>query len=74
MTMSSNDIEYEDDRKFNLLRTLGITAEDMHGMINSDEDPVDARDLIPYTYPDTAKLRDLGCVSVPLQQLYSMEL
>ena len=62
----SNDIEYEDDRKFNLLRTLGITAEDMHGMINSDEDPVDARDLIPYTYPDTAKLRDLGCVSVPL--------
>ena len=33
-----------------MLRTLGITAEDMHGMIDTAEDPGDKRDLIPYTY------------------------
>jgi hypothetical protein len=59
-------IEYEDDKKFNMLRTLGITAEDMHGMINSPEHPVDVRDLAPYTFPDVAELKKLRYVSVPL--------
>lgn len=61
-----DEIEYEDDKKFNMLRTLGITAEDMYGMISSDDDPIDIRDLAPYTYPDLAELRQLKYCSVPL--------
>ncbi len=62
----NDDIEYEDDKKFNMIRTLGITAEDMHGMIDSPEDPVDKRDLIPYTFPDVKALKALRYCSVPL--------
>jgi len=62
----NDEIEYEDDKKFNMLRTLGITAEDMHGMIDTPEDPVDKRDLIPYTYPDVKELKALRYCSVPL--------
>jgi N-acetyl sugar amidotransferase len=62
----NDEIEYEDDKKFNMLRTLGITAEDMHGMIDSREQPVDKRDLIPYTFPDVKELRALKYCSVPL--------
>jgi len=62
----NDDIEYEDDKKFNMLRTLGITAEDMHQMINKEDDPVDVRDLIPYTYPDVNELAQLRYCSVPL--------
>ncbi len=62
----NDEIEYEDDKKFNMLRTLGITAEDMHGMINRPDDPVDKRDLIPYTFPEIQDLKDLGYCSVPL--------
>ena len=29
------DFDYENEERFNMIRTLGITAEDMHGMINS---------------------------------------
>ena len=59
-------VEYEDDKKFNMIRTLGITAEDMHGLINNDDDPVDKRDLIPYTFPEVQSLKDLNYCSVPL--------
>jgi N-acetyl sugar amidotransferase len=62
----NDDIEYEDDKKFNMLRTLGITAEDMHGMIDNPDDPVDVRDLIPYTFPDVKALKALHYCSVPL--------
>ena len=62
----NDEIEYEDDKKFNMLRTLGITAEDMHGMIDSPESPVDRRDLIPYTFPDVKELKALRYCSVPL--------
>ncbi len=62
----NDDIEYEDDKRFNMLRTLGITAEDMHGMIDSPENPIDKRDLIPYTYPDVQELKKLKYCSVPL--------
>ena len=62
----NDEIEYEDDKKFNMLRTLGITAEDMHGMIDSPEAPIDRRDLTPYTFPDVAELRALRYCSVPL--------
>tara|TARA_B100001989_G_scaffold10088_1_gene6525 strand:- start:6653 stop:7810 length:1158 start_codon:yes stop_codon:yes gene_type:complete len=61
-----DEIEYEDEKKFYMLRTLGITAQDMHGMINSKESPVDIRDLYPYTYPNKQDLIDLKYCSVPL--------
>ena len=51
--------DYENEERFNMIRTLGITAEDMHGMINSDKDPVDIRDLTPYTFPDIEELEKL---------------
>ena len=49
-----------------MLRTLGITAEDMHGMIDTPEDPVDKRDLIPYTFPDSKELEKLNYQPVSL--------
>ena len=52
-------IEKEDEEKFLMLRTLGITAEDMHGMIDKKDDPVDIRDLYPYTFPDSKELEKL---------------
>jgi N-acetyl sugar amidotransferase len=48
-------IEEVDETRFNRFVNLGITAEDMRGMIEGDFD-LDARDLLPYTYP---ALRDL---------------
>jgi len=62
----NDDIEYEDHKKFNMLRTLGITAEDMFNMINSKTDPIDERDLIPFTYPDMSEIKKLNPLSVPL--------
>jgi len=62
----NDEIEYEDDKKFNMLRTLGITAEDMHGMIDGTENPIDKRDLIPYTFPNVKELKALRYCSVPL--------
>ena len=43
------EIEFEDDKKFNMMRTLGITADDMYQMIKN-KDKIDKRDLIPYTF------------------------
>lgn len=62
----NDEIEFEDDKKFNMIRTLGITAEDMHAMIDTPDDPVDVRDLLPYTFPPVRDLMDLRYVSVPL--------
>ena len=50
-----DQVEEVDEVRFNRFINLGITAEDMEGMIEKDFD-LDPRDLIPYTYP---KLRDL---------------
>lgn len=50
-----DEIEVIDETAFNRYINLGITAEDMYGMIKDDFE-VDRRDLIPYSYP---KLRDL---------------
>ena len=59
-TYKDNEIEWEDEEKFNMLRNIGITADDMYGMINSKEDPIDKRDLIPYTYPPLEELKAIG--------------
>jgi len=65
-TYEDDEIEWENEEKFNMLRNLGITADDMFGMINTEEDPVDKRDLIPYTYPSLEELQGIGYYSVCL--------
>ena len=62
----NDEIEYEDEKKFNMVRNLGISADDMWGMINSPENPIDKRDLIPYTYPDLKELKAINYSSVCL--------
>lgn len=62
----NDEIEYEDDKKFNMLRTLGITAEDMYDILNTPDEPLDPRDLLPYTFPDVHALKKLRYCSVPL--------
>ena len=65
-TYEDEEIEWEDEEKFNMLRNLGITADDMWGMINTKGNPIDKRDLIPYTYPDLAELKKIDYYSVCL--------
>ena len=62
----NDEIEWEDETKFNMCRNLGITAEDMYGMINTPENPIDKRDLKPYTYPPLKELKRIGYCSVCL--------
>jgi N-acetyl sugar amidotransferase len=60
-----NDIEEVDETRFNRFVNLGITAEDMKGMIERDID-LDPRDLAPYTYPPLRDLKKLKYRSVCL--------
>ena len=59
-------IDYYDDKKFDMIHNLGITADDMHGMIDTKESPVDKRDLIPYTFPNLKELAELKYQPVAL--------
>ncbi len=65
-TYEDDMIEWEDENKFNIYRNLGITADDMFGMINTPENPIDKRDLMPYTYPKLEDLKRIGYYSVCL--------
>jgi N-acetyl sugar amidotransferase len=58
-------IEEVDESRFNRFVNLGITAEDMKGMIETDFD-LDPRDLIPYSYPSLRDLKKLRYRSVCL--------
>lgn len=58
-------VEEVDEERFNKFVNLGITAEDMEGMISHDFD-LDPRDLAPYTYPKMRDLKKLGYRSVCL--------
>ena len=58
-------VEEVDEARFNRFVNLGITAEDMTGMIEKDFD-LDPRDLIPYTYPALRDLKKLRYRSVCL--------
>jgi len=60
-----NEIEEVDEVKFNRSTNLGITAEDMVGMI-SDDFEFDVRDLKPFTYPALRDLKKLRYNSVCL--------
>jgi len=58
------DFENMDDRDeeaFNRWINLGITAEDMVGMLDKDVTPID---LEPYRYPTLKELANIGCRSV----------
>lgn len=57
--------ELVDETRFNRYVNLGITAEDMAGMIKSDFE-LDPRDLDPYTYPPLRELKKLKYRSVCL--------
>ena len=56
------EIEEVDERRFNRFVNLGITAEDMEGMI----DGIEPRDLNPFRYPELKELRRVGVRSVCL--------
>jgi len=60
-----NQIEEVDETRFNRFINLGITAEDMRGMISHDFE-ADPRDLAPYTYPPVRELKRLRYRSVCL--------
>jgi len=55
--------EEVDEKRFNSIVNLGITAEDMVGMLDGT---VTLRDLAPYQYPSRASLRALKCRSICL--------
>ena len=55
--------EEVDERRFNRFVNLGITADDMLGMLDGE---VTRRDLEPFAYPPVAKLRELKVRSVCL--------
>ena len=67
-----NDIEKVDESRFNRFVNLGITAEDMKGMIEKDFD-FDPRDLAPYTYPPIRDLKKLQYQSVCLGSFISWD-
>ena len=60
-----DEIERVDESRFNRFVNLGITAEDMKGMIEQDF-ALDPRDLAPYTYPPIRELKQLRYQSVCL--------
>lgn len=62
---ADDEIEQVDETRFNRFINLGITAEDMYGMIK-DDFPVEPRDLLPYTYPALRDLKKLRYNSVCL--------
>ena len=65
---SYDEREEVNEERFNRFVNLGITAEDMKGMLDdkvSDYVP-DERDFLPYTYPSKASLRRLRCDSILL--------
>lgn len=60
-----DEIEEVDETRFNRFINLGITAEDMYGMIK-DDFQIDPRDLTPFTYPASRDLKKLKYRSVCL--------
>jgi hypothetical protein len=65
---SYDEVEEVNEERFNRFVNLGITADDMKGMLDgtvSDYEP-DSRSFLPYTYPTKKELRALKCESVLL--------
>lgn len=60
-----DEVEEVDETRFNRFVNLGISAEDMAGMIKHNFD-LDSRDLIPFTYPPLRELKKIKYRSVCL--------
>ncbi len=60
-----DQVEEVDEARFNRYVNLGITAQDMQGMIEHDFE-LDPRDLTPYTYPPLRDLKRIRYRSVCL--------
>jgi hypothetical protein len=60
-----DEIEAVDEERFNKFVNLGISADDMAGMINRNND-LDERDLLPFKYPPIRDLKQLRYNSVCL--------
>lgn len=58
-------VEEVDEERFDKFVNLGLSADDMGGIIKKDFE-FDFRDMKPFTYPDAADLRKLGVRSVCL--------
>ncbi len=56
--------EEVDEKRFNMFVNLGITAEDMYGMLGDPK--ISMRDMAPYIYPAREDLRKINCRSVCL--------
>jgi N-acetyl sugar amidotransferase len=68
---SYDEAEEVDETRFNMFVNVGITAQDMLGMLNekaktSGEPTVTPEKLWPYTYPKREDLRSIGCRSICL--------
>ncbi len=59
------EVEEVDEKRFDMFTNLGISAEDMAGMIKHDSD-FDFRDLAPFVFPKKADLMALGVRSICL--------
>ena len=55
----NNSIDFEDETRFNEVRTIGISTDDMYKRIKEKGIKLDKRDLIPYTYPTSEELKHL---------------
>jgi N-acetyl sugar amidotransferase len=62
---NNEELEEVDETRFNRFINLGITAEDMAGMIRGDF-AFDPRDLAPFTYPPVRDLKKLRYRSICL--------
>ena len=59
-----DESEEVDEVRFNRFVNLGITADDMLGMLNDPD--IAARDLAPFRYPEEKELRRIKCRSICL--------
>ncbi len=63
-----NSNEEVDEKRFNRFVNLGISADDMYGMIKEkpNTDWIHKRDLLPFTYPTRQEIRDNNIRSICL--------
>ena len=52
-----DELEEENEEKFNMFRNLGITAEDMYSMLKSRNIELEKRDLYPYNIPKKSHVK-----------------
>jgi len=63
---SYDEIEEENEKKFDKVRNLGISAEDMFNMLKGSGYKIDKRDLMPYSFPDKKIYKEKKIKSVNL--------